>query len=101
MSQPLKNTGYFSDAAAMLEWQADIGADALVEDTPQAVQAAAVKPVALAQSARPAAANNTNSSGTPTPTLTAAIEDARQAADAAKTLEELEAAVRNFTGCAL
>lgn len=105
MAQPLKSFDNFPDALAMLQWQVDLGADACVEALPQRVEAAILPPE-----------NRPRASGTPTPdipapvaaaprlsspSLAAAIEEARALADGASTLAELEAAVRGFTGCAL
>lgn len=102
MNPALKNLENFPDAFAMLQWQVDLGADACVEELPQRIEAT---PPTSAQPARtvereasqPAVAVPKLS----TPSLTAAIEEARALADGATTLAELEAAVRGFTGCAL
>ena len=106
MNQSLKNIDNFPDAFAMLQWQVDLGADACVEESPQTVRAAAPAAATPARAIEPteravAAAPAETAAKLSTPLLAAAIEDARQQADAATTIAELEAAVRSFTGCAL
>lgn len=102
MPQPLKNFDNFPDALAMLQWQVDLGADMCVEERPQRIEALA----ASSTPARPIEREATPTAAAPAPklsapSLTAAIEEARALADAATTLQELEAAVRGFTGCGL
>lgn len=103
MTQALKNSDYFADALAMLQWQVDLGADACVEDCPQTVEPQrphAANPAEAPSAPRPAITTPT-ATATPSVSLTAAVEEARALADAATTLAELEAAVRGFNGCAL
>lgn len=100
MNQPLKNLDYFADPLAMLQWQVDLGADICVDEAPQNIHLQVVAGPAPTQQTVVAAP--AKAAPAPTgPILTAAIEEARQLADAATTLAELEAAVRGFTGCAL
>lgn len=88
-----------SAALDMLQWQMEMGADACVDATPPrgepvlalAVPSEAPAPREAAAAPSPAASAN----------VAGAIAEARTLADAANTLEELEAAVRGFTGCAL
>lgn len=113
MTQPLKNFDNFVDALAMLQWQVDLGADACVDEQPQRIEPLKlVTPsndgVPLKQeSGMPSQGQHDTEKPSSaaaklsTPSLTAAIEEARALADGATTLGELEAAVRGFTGCAL
>lgn len=116
------------DAVSLLAWQLEMGVDACVEMEPQRVESFAKSASPLAEEVRvkgpvdntaslnaqssqssPASGggaafaprSSPNASAVAAPSLTAAIADARALADAATTLAELEAAVRNFTGCGL
>ena len=107
--QSLNAHPYFPDAAAMLEWQAELGADALVEMTPQKIRPLAPTTATVNADMQQHAPARPTASGTApsamaavaTPSVTAAIEQARALADAATTLAELEASVRGFQGCPL
>lgn len=106
MPQPLNNLDYFPDALAMLQWQVDLGADACVEPMPQAMTLQAAIPsygsAELEQKPRdPVMQRGDGVEKLPPSSITAAVESARALADAAETLEQLEAAVRGFSGCAL
>lgn len=98
-------TAPLNDAYAMLEWLADIGVDACVEATPQKVEPVLQKPEArIERSTTPpshATIHAAPATAAPAPSLTAAITQARELADGASTLAELEAAVRGFNGCPL
>lgn len=103
MSSPARKI--LADPLAMLEWQAEMGADACVEATPQVIHPEE-KSATLVQAAKPA--RSAMASATPSGVaplnnsmLGAAIAEARQLADAATTIAELEAAVRGFNGCSL
>lgn len=115
MTNPAEDSG---DFAAILAFWRDAGVDEAIEDDSvdrYAVSAAAAARPALQPEAAPRA-EATPAATTPqrrapeTPTLPpvtiplespAAIEDARAAASAANTLEELQAAIAAFEGCAL
>ncbi|HZH25653.1 MAG TPA: uracil-DNA glycosylase [Azospirillaceae bacterium] len=105
---------------AALAWQIDAGADEAIADEPTdwtAVSARARAAVQARQSpegTRPGSAGTAppaplHSPGAPRPARTGtaplgaaeAAAEARRLAQAARTLEELEAAVRDFEGCAL
>lgn len=101
MAQPLKNLDNFPDPLAMLQWQVDLGADACVEDMPQRIEAQTASRAPARMAERPAPVAHAAAPKLSAPSLTAAIESARELADAATTLQELEAGVRGFTGCAL
>lgn len=79
---------------ALLQWQIDMGADEAVDDAPRNYFAQPVVQVEPVREISPAAIRIQAS-----PSLGAAT--ARQLADSATTLAELEASVRAFDGCAL
>jgi uracil-DNA glycosylase len=100
-----------------LQWQIDMGADEAIGDSPVDRFAAvppSVRPTAVASpssSSSPARAPAANPRATPTSAPAAAamassasataVASARALADSATTIAELEAAVRQFDGCAL
>lgn len=96
-----------ADPLSALEWLLDMGADACVEMQPQRIERAAPEAVSATQTPRPAAAPVVPRAAAqptapaPSPSLAAAVADARALADAATSLAELEAAVRDFNGCGL
>ena len=92
-----------TDAYALLRLQHDFGIDEAVSNAPdswplhqaKAPSPAPATPSTTAPTARGAAAP------APSLSLSKEIEKARALADGANTLAELEAAIRNFDGCAL
>ncbi|MEJ0009611.1 MAG: uracil-DNA glycosylase family protein [Alphaproteobacteria bacterium] len=88
------------DLAAALDWQREAGADEAVEATPQWPREAPAPRAAHPETPRALAP----ALAMPRPASSAvadAIASARALADGAKTLAELEAAVRDFDGCIL
>jgi len=79
---------FFSALRLQLEW----GADEALLDAPQNRLAAKPAPATVPPKPRPAA---------PTPALPAGPAEAARSAAACNTLEDLRAALQNFTGCAL
>lgn len=110
MNPPVANH-FFTDPASMLAWQEELGADAWVEMEPQKiVPQVTTRPVTPSPDGvqlvdplkrDPVMRREDTQNATKAPTMTAAIEQARTLANEVKTLTELEAAVRGFTGCAL
>lgn len=88
---------------ALLEWYAEAGVDEAIDDVPRDYFAAAPLSVLAAPAPVAAAAAAAEPRGaTPLRHSTLAASGAsRQIADGCNTLEELEAAVRAFDGCAL
>jgi len=88
---------------ALLEWYAEAGVDEAIDEQPRNYFASLAStpptPAAVASPAVAAAAAPLKLVGKATPS--AATAAAREAANACNTLEELEAAVRAFDGCAL
>lgn len=84
-------------ARAALDWLAEMGADAVLETTPQRYDhAQAAEPAAAAPAAsRPVIAAE------PAPALLSVVEEATKRAAVAETLAALAEAIRAFEGCAL
>ncbi len=100
--------------AQALRWLGDMGADEHIGDTPvdryaqsaaqSASQSAATSAAHPAERPRPAAANPARPAVADAPDLIAPSQgarDARDAANAARTLEELRASIEAFDGCSL
>lgn len=96
------------DLAALLRWYVETGADEAIGETP--VDRFAQRAFPPTAAARPAGAAAARATGAPAPRPMAAAPlaadsaiagSARAIAEAANTLEELEAALRRFDGCAL
>lgn len=92
----------------LLKFYADAGIEDTLEETPQnRLVQIAPKPVKLAEPAAPAYIPEPKPMPKPvavaaiSPGLAEAVAEARKLADGAKTLADLEAAVRGFDGCAL
>ncbi|MFZ4125229.1 MAG: uracil-DNA glycosylase [Rickettsiales bacterium] len=86
------------DAYEALHWLSEIGVSLAVEEEPQkgsgiSIQHPAIEPAMIS--------SQTPSLNAEPSSLNASIIDARAAADAATTLEELYTAIRNFNGCTL
>ena len=104
MVQPLNIHNHFADPLAMLQWQVELGADACVELLPQKVAGSGMRDAGFGKgAATPPNLTPNPEPRTPNPpsSIASAIADARSLADAAETLEQLEEAVRGFTGCPL
>jgi uracil-DNA glycosylase len=102
-------------AHTLLEWYAEAGVDEAVDDTPTHYFALKAKPAAHAGAKPGVIAEPADISALPPPavgaapqvvvplhyTPSAAMAAARELADRAQSIEELEAMVRSFDGCAL
>jgi uracil-DNA glycosylase family 4 len=93
------------EALDSLAWYAQMGVDLCVEDQPQVLKAADIAAVAKTPAPRPFAAElpqpKAAAPATPPTSIADAVAEARKLADEATDLAALEAAVRNFNGCAL
>lgn len=101
------------EEAALLQWYIDAGVEDMLQDEPRnyfapppAMPAAAAAPVQHQSRPAPAPAAIAARPAMPAPSPlqhapSAAMEEARALANAATTLEALEAAVRGFEGCAI
>lgn len=114
----MQNLAQF-DPIDALAWQAEMGVDLCVEETPQKAEVFAFAPASFpsphrgedGRGASPARREQASpppnlppaGGGTVTPpaSIAGAIAEARALADAATDLASLEAAVKSFTGCAL
>lgn len=103
------------DPIDALAWQAEMGVDLCVEETPQKAEVyafptgPAVAPESApgqmarphTQAERPAPGATTPQTATPPASIAAAIAEARALADAATDLASLNEAIKSFTGCPL
>lgn len=94
------------EALDSLTWYAQMGVDLCVEEQPQILKAQEITFPAKTPTARPSLVTELPQPKAATPaapptSIADAVAEARALADAAKDLAALEAAVRNFNGCAL
>ena len=94
-----------SEALDFLAWYDQMGVDLCVEESPQLIKAAELAAPAKATptmaASQPMPASKPAAPATPPTSIADAVAEARALADAATDLASLEAAVRNFNGCAL